>query len=142
VARRLSLLFLAVASPLVVLTFFLPGPVAEYLFTTLVMAYPVALIALAVARRGRLGPLAVPLVSLLVILEACGLGMLVLRGRVADGPWIGGLPAAAAVQLYGLGLVPLLLVTLVYALTFDRYELRAEDLERLEKARRDADDAR
>ena len=58
------------------------------------------------------------------------------RGHVLDGPWIGGLPMGAAVQLYGLWLTPLLLVALVYALTFDRFELTQEDLDRLEEHRR------
>jgi hypothetical protein len=42
---------------------------------------------------------------------------------------------AAAIQLYGLFFGPLLLVALVYALTFDRFELTDEALERLELLR-------
>jgi hypothetical protein len=91
------------------------------------------LIAAAVARKGNLGPLARPLALLLVLLESSLAGMLLLRGRVFDGPWLGGLPAAAAIQLYGLWLAPLLVVGLVYALSFDSYELRAEDIDRLER---------
>jgi hypothetical protein len=138
VARRFALLFLALASPLVLVLFFMPWPFAEALFALLVMGYPVALISVAVARQGRLGPLGLPLLGLLIFLEACSVGMLLLRGRVLDGPWIGGLPLAAAIQLYGLWLAPLVLVALVYALTFDRYELREEDLERLEAWRRES----
>jgi len=95
-----------------------------------------------VARRGGLGPLALPLIALLVFLEGCAVGMLLLRGQVLDGPWFGGLPAAAAVQLYGLWLVPLFLVALVYALTFDRFEMRQEDLDRLDRFNRDAEGGR
>ena len=62
--------------------------------------------------------------------------MLLFRGQVLDGPWFGGLPAATAIQLYGLWLTPLLLVALVYALTFDRFELTQEDLDRLESRKR------
>jgi len=136
-ARRLSLLFLAFASPLLLVLFLIPGPFAETLFSVLVMAYPVALIVVAVAHKGRLGVVGFPLIGLLLFLEACAIGMLVLRGRVLDGPWFGGLPLAAAIQLYGLWLVPLLLVALVYGLTFDRFELRQEDLDRLEEYLRD-----
>jgi hypothetical protein len=139
-ARRVSLLFLALASPVVLLSFLIPGPGAEALFAVLAMGYPVALIALAVARQGRLGPLGVPLLVLLIIFEGCVVAMLLLRGRVLDGPWFGGLPLAAAFQLYGLWLAPLLLVALIYALTFDRYELPEEELERLRALRRDAED--
>jgi hypothetical protein len=133
VARRISLLFLALASPLILVLFFMPWFWAEVLFAVLVMGYPVALIVVAVARKGRLGPLGLPLIALLIFLEACAVGMLALRGHVVDGPWFGGLPLAAAIQLYGLWLVPLLLVALAYALTFDRFELRQEDLDRLQR---------
>lgn len=139
-ARKIAILYLALASPLVLLSFCLHGVFAEYLFAVLAMAYPVALIAMAVARHGELGPLAVPLGLLLLILEGCALAMLLLRGRVMDAPWIGGLPAAAAVQLYGLWLLPLVLVALAYALSFDAFEMSAQDLERFESATRNDGD--
>jgi hypothetical protein len=139
-ARRIALLFLAIASPLLLALFLMPWPWAETLFSLLVMAYPVALIVVAVARKGRLGLVGLPLIGLLLFLEACALGMLVLRGRVLDGPWFGGLPLAAAIQLYGLWLVPLLLVALAYGLTFDRFELRQEDLDRLDEYLRERED--
>ena len=136
-ARRIALLFLAVASPLILVLFLLPGSTAETIFALLVMGHPVALIVVAVARRGGLGLLGLPLLVLLLFLEACAVGMLLFRGQVLDGPWFGGLPAAAAIQLYGVWLVPLLLVALVYALTFDRFEMRKEDLDRYEAYRRE-----
>ena len=132
-ARKLSLAFLAIASPVMLVLFLMPWPFAEVLFALLVMGYPVALIIVAVARNGKLGHLGIPLTLLLVFLEACAIGMLFLRGHVTDAPWFGGLPAAAAIQLYGLFLTPLLLVALTYALTFDRFEMKQEDLDRLEK---------
>jgi hypothetical protein len=130
-ARTISLWFLAVASPLLLVLFTVPVPGAEELFAVLVMVYPVALIVLAVARNGRVGVLAIPLGVLLVFLVACAVAMLALRGQVLTAPWLGGLPLGAAVQLYGVWLAPLLLVALAYALTFDRFELRQEDLDRL-----------
>jgi len=129
--RKLSLAFLAIASPVVLLLFLVPWSWADELFTLLVMGYPVALIVVAVGRRGTLGPLGVPLLLLLIFLEACAIGMLALRGHVLDGPWFGGLPGAAAIQLYGLFMTPLLFVALAYALTFDRFEIREKDLDRL-----------
>ena len=130
-ARKLSLMFLAIASPVMLALFFMPWPWVDWAFAVLVMAYPVALIVVGVSRDGRLGPVGLPLLALLLFLEACGVGMLLLRGHVLDGPWFGGLPLAAAIQLYGVFLVPLLLVALTYALTFDRFEMRDEDLDRL-----------
>lgn len=130
-ARRISLWFLAVASPVMLVLFMLPWGWARAVFAMLVMAYPPAVIAIAVGRRGLPRPLRMPLLILLVFLELCVAGMLLFRDRVLEGPWFGGLPAAAAIQLYGVFLTPLLLVALVYALTFDRFEIRNEDLERL-----------
>ncbi len=59
--------------------------------------------------------------------------MLLLRGRVLEAPWAAGLPLAAAIQLYGMWLAPLALVALAYALTFESFALRGEDLERLRR---------
>lgn len=138
--RRIALLFLSLASPLILVLVFMPWTFSETLFAVLVMGYPVALIATAAAGRGRLGPLGLPLLGLLILLEGCAVGMLLLRGRVLDGPWFGGLPLAAAIQLYGVWLAPLLLVVVVYAVTFDRFELREKDLDRLDQYLRDRED--
>ncbi len=135
-ARRFALLFLGLASPAMVVCSWFSGFVAELCFVLLVMAFPVALIALAVARNGKLGPLWLPLAALTLILEACGVAMLLLRGQILEAPWFAGFPVAAAIQIYGLWLGPLLLVALAYGLTFDRWELREEDLRRF-NARRD-----
>jgi hypothetical protein len=132
-ARTMSLVFLAVASPVMLALFLMPWPWAQSVFAVLVMGYPVALIVVAVGGRQGLGPLGIPLLVLLIFLEACAVGMLLLRGHVTDAPWFGGLPLAAAIQLYGLFLTPLLLVALSYALTFDRFEMKQEDLDRLEE---------
>lgn len=99
------------------------------------MAFPAALITLAVARDG-LGPLKAPLAALTIVLEVCGIAMLLLQGQVLQGPWFGGFPVAAAIQVYGLWLGPLLLVALAYGLTFDRWELPEEDLRRFDARRR------
>lgn len=139
-ARRIALLFVAVASPLLLVLFAVPWSGAEAVFAVLVMAYPVALIALAVSRDGRIGPLGLPLLALLILLEGCAAGMLILRGQVLTAPWVGGLPLAAAIQLYGVWLAPLLIVALAYALTFDRYELRQHDLDRFARLIRDREE--
>ncbi len=134
-ARRSALLFLGLASPAVVVCSWFSGFAAELCFILLVMAFPAALITLAVARDG-LGPLKAPLAALTIVLEVCGIAMLLLQGQVLQGPWFGGFPAAAAIQVYGLWLGPLLLVALAYGLTFDRWELPEEDLRRFDARRR------
>lgn len=137
-ARRLALLFLGLASPAVLVCSWFSGFVAELCFIVLVMAFPVALIIFATTRNGKLGPLKMPLAVLVIVLEVGGVAMLVLRGQVLEGPWFGAFPVAAAIQIYGLWLAPLLLVALAYGLTFDRWGLPEEDLRRFD-ARRGVD---
>ena len=131
--RRAILAFLAVSSPLILLTFVVGGPVAEVLFGLLSVLFPVALIALGAQRGGSLGPLLWPLAALAAILAGCVAAMLLLRGRILDAPWLGGLPLATAVQVYGVFLLPLGLVSFAYAWTFDRFGLRQEDLDELRR---------
>lgn len=131
--KRAALLFLASASPLILISFTPGFPLGPILFAVLAVAFPVGLIVLGASRAGRLGRLAGPVAGLLVILEGCLLGMLALAGRVLDAPWVGGLPLAAALQLYGMWLGPLVLVALAYALTFESFSLRDEDLEQLDR---------
>jgi hypothetical protein len=133
VVKRAALIFVAASSPLILLSFFLPEPAGPLAFTVLAVAFPVALIGLGAARNGRLGPLAAPLLVLLLLLEGCVVGMLVLRGKVLETPWLGGLPLPAAIQIYAMWLLPLGLIALAYALTFDRFSLTEADLRRLRR---------
>lgn len=132
-ARRAALFFLACSSPALLLAFATGTPAGDVAFALLGTAFPVALIALGAQRRGSLGPLLWPLVALLLILEAAFVVMLALRGGVLTSPWVGGLPLATAVQFYGLFLLPLVLVSLAYAWTFERFGLRQEDLDELRR---------
>ncbi len=132
-ARRAALAFLAGSSPVLLLTFVVGTPAGEAVFALLAMAFPVALIALGAQRHGSLGPLRWPLAVLLLILEAGIVTMLALRGSILTAPWLGGLPLAAAVQFYGLFLLPLGLVAFAYAWTFERFSLRQEDLDELRR---------
>jgi uncharacterized membrane protein len=130
VPRRLAAAFLAIASPIVLVLCVVPGAIAEWSFALLVAAYPVALILFAVGGRRRLGVLGLGLIGLLILLESSVIVLLLLRGRVVDGPWVVGLPAAAVVQVVGLCLIPLPLVGLLYAMNFDRFGLAAGEPER------------
>lgn len=129
--RRVILGFVAACSLASLAIFFVDATWVAWVFTGVVAAFPIALIALAVVRNGRLGPLAIPLLVLLLILEAAFAAMLALAGKVETAPWFGGLPAAAAILIYGVFLAPFLLVVLAYAMTFDRFALRDADLEAL-----------
>lgn len=142
-ARRLALLFLSLGPPAILVCGWCEGFVAELCFILLVMAFPTALIILAVARNGKVGPLLLPLVVLTLNLEAGGCALLFMRGKILDGPWFGGLPGGTAIQIYGLWLGPLFLVAFAYGWAFDRWELRDEDLrryrERCEQCGRETD---
>ena len=59
--------------------------------------------------------------------------MVIYRDNVLGGAWVGGLPLAAAVQIYILWLLPLLLVSFAYGLTFDGFSLKEEDLAELDR---------
>ncbi len=130
-ARRVALAFLALSSPAMLLALVAGTLAGEVIFTLLAAAFPVALSALGAQRHGSLGPLLWPLAALLLILEAGMVAMLVLRGSILTAPWLGGLPLAMAVQVYGLFLLPLALVSLAYAWSFERFGLRREDLDEL-----------
>jgi hypothetical protein len=158
-SRRAALL--TVLSLLLIVCLLVPGETSAHLFALLAVALPVVLIALAVHRpagpvapedaaapgaarvhgrvRGRVRSrglgggraLGLSLVLLLMILEGAVIGVLRLSG--VERPAVAGLPPAAVVQLVGLWLLPLPLVALAYALTFDRSGITREDLEALRR---------
>lgn len=138
--RRICLLFLAVASPMILVLFMMPWSRSDVVFAALVVGYPVALIGVAVGREDGLRGLGVVVLFLFVLLEASVLGMYALRGSVMEAPWVGGLPLVAAIQLYGLWLMPLFVVPLAYALTFDRFEMTPEDLVRLQRLKKTSEE--
>jgi hypothetical protein len=86
-------------------------------------------------RNGRLGRLVYPFALFFVVLFG-GLAAVLLLPPAdpADLTLWFGLPPRAAVLLYGVGLLPLLIVPVVYALTFDEMTLGADDWERIRKA--------
>lgn len=138
--QRLAPAVLAVAALLILLFSFRGGAVAAVGFAVLAAAFPFALMVLGVMRQGRLGRAVLPIGLALAIVELSLVGMLVFRGRVLDGPWFGGLPAALAFQIYGIFLLPLAVIALGFAFTFRRFGVDEKDLERLrELAPKDPD---
>lgn len=128
---RLNRAFLAVGALLILATSVSGGVGAEVVFAGVAVAYPFVLMAIGAERDGRLGRAAIAIVALLVIVELALVFMLAYRGRVVDGPWLGGLPLALAWQLYGVFLLPLAVSALGFALTFRRFGVGDRDLERL-----------
>jgi len=98
----------------------------------------VATIVLGAARRdGGVGRLALPFVLIYVLLVVGFGAVLSMPAETgADAPLWLGLPRRAAIVLYGIGILPLFLLPLAYAFTFESMTLRDDDLARIAAARR------
>lgn len=140
--RRFTLLAIVLALSAIgaaYLSAFLPGGVpgwAAWVMAIGIAALMTATMALGAARRGRLGRLRLPLAATFLILAAGFGAALYLPPLDAAAPavlWLG-LPPGAAIILYGIGILPLLVVPVAYALTFDESTLSAADLETLRAA--------
>ena len=96
------------------------------------------MLVLGVARRaGGVGRLALPFLFIYaVLLVGFGLALGLSPEPDATGLWLG-LPRRAAIVIYGIGVLPLFLLPLAYALTFESMTLREEDLARIAAAKRD-----
>lgn len=110
---------------------------AGWLFAAGVTGALVATLALGAMRRDRgLGRLAAPFVLMTVMIGAGFIAVFALPDLGASEPLLLGLPRRAAIVLYGIGLLPTLVLPVAYARTFADQTLRPEDLERvLETAR-------
>jgi hypothetical protein len=97
----------------------------------------VSLIALGAVRQGRgLGPLRLPLAfTFLVLVGGFGAALSLPASEASGVRLYGGLPLRAAFVLYGVGLLPLFFLPLVYAMTFDSLTLTEADLERVRAMR-------
>ena len=147
--RRAALIVLALSFCAVALGYagaFRPGDApswAAWLVLLGMAAAHVGVMVLGAQRRGRLGALA-PVFAFVFLVLVTGLGAaLVLPDQTdAAGLWLG-LPPRAAIVVYGVGLLPFLVLPLAYALTFERQGLDPEDWTRLremsERAREGTD---
>lgn len=102
----------------------------------LALGIPVALGAIMIlgAARGRrgIGPLKIPfafVVAVLVIGFGAALALPATEGPLSQ-LWLG-LPARAAIVIYGVGLLPIIVLPVAYALTFETQTLSAEDVEQV-----------
>ena len=115
---------------------FLPGGTPAWAPWLLAVGIPAALGAIMIlgAARGRMGvgPLKYPF-GFVVATLAVGFGA-ALALPATEGPlsnlWLG-LPARAAIVIYGIGLLPIIVLPVAYALTFESQTLNAEDVERV-----------
>jgi len=87
------------------------------------------------AATGRgIGRLALPLAFVWLLLVGGFTVVWIAPAFTTAGLWLG-LPPAAAIVVYGIGLTPLLVLPLAYALTFDSVILQPGDVERVRAAR-------
>lgn len=115
---------------------FLPEGTPAWAPWLLAVGIPVALGAIMIlgAARGRMGigPLKYPIAFVVAVLAIGFCAALALPAT--EGPlsklWLG-LPARAAIVIYGIGLLPIIVLPVAYALTFESQTLSAEDVERV-----------
>lgn len=113
----------------------------------LALGIPVALAAIMIlgAARGRrgIGSLKIPFAFVALVL-VIGFGA-ALALPATEGPlstlWLG-LPARAAIVIYGVGLLPIVVLPIAYALTFETQTLSADDVERVRALARENQSAK
>ncbi len=130
--RSVALTVLAVGSPLLLVAFWVGGPVGTAVAALLVGLLPAALFALGVGSRLR--RLRRRLAFWILLLALSG-GVLAVYG-LASGSWAhvwwAGFPLPTALLIYGVGLGMLIATGVFYALAFDRLGIDRGELERLE----------
>ena len=106
------------------------------------IAVPIALTAIMIlgAVRGDkdIGRLRIPFVFVALILIVGFLAALMLPASESptSSLWLG-LPARAAIVIYGIGVLPIIVLPVAYALTFETQTLNAEDVERVRELGRE-----
>jgi len=123
---------------------FLPSGTPGWAPWLLALGIPVSIGAMMVlgATRGRrgVGPLKIPFVFVVVTLAVgFGAALFLPAAESADSTLWLGLPARAAIVIYGIGLFPIILLPVAYALTFETQTLTAEDLEQVRALARETE---
>ena len=121
---------------------FLDGGPPAWAPWLLALGIPIALGAIMIlgAARGRLGigPLKYPfafVVAMLAIGFCAALALPATESPLST-LWLG-LPARAAIVIYGIGLLPIIVLPVAYALTFETQTLNAEDVARVRELARE-----
>jgi len=143
--RPLSLQCIGISALAILLAYlsaFLPGgapPWAPWLFVVGMSLMLVSTMALGAAQAGRPGGPALPwLLILFLLLGAFGAALALPAEEGPSGRVLLGLPLRAALVLYGVGILPVILMPILYARTFHRWVLRPGDVEAVRDAARRA----
>lgn len=136
--KRVALATVAAATLLIGIAYasaFLPGGAPAWAAWLCMLGTAFAMVAAMVmgahSARRPLGALVWPFAFTLVVLIAGFSAALLLPEPTATSPLWLGLPPGAAVIMYGVGLLPLLVLPLAYALTFDARTLTPADIARI-----------
>jgi hypothetical protein len=140
--KRLALGALLASTLLIAVAYasaFLPGGTPAWAPWCMAMGIPGVLagvMVLGAVRDGAgLGRLAWPLAFVVAALAlGFGLALGLPATEAAGAPLYLGLPLRAAIVLYGIGLMPIAVLPVAYALTFSTQTLTAEDVERVRQA--------
>lgn len=137
-AARLALTAASIAIAIAYATAFKSGGAPTWAPWLLAFGIPVALVAVMVmgaARdRGGIKKLAMPFAFVGVLLTlgfALALGLP--ANESAQSSLYLGLPLRAALVIYGVGLIPIVVLPVAYALTFETQTLNSEDLDKVRK---------
>jgi len=117
---------------------FVPGAstVGAWLMALGLATMIVSLMTLGAVRAGRsLGALRLPLLITFVAIAGSFIAALSLPAEGAGSAVVLGFPLRAAIVIYGVGLVPLVMLPVVYAMTFDEMTLSEDDLARVREVR-------
>lgn len=126
---------------------FFPGGAPSWAPWLLALGIPIAIGAIMIlgATRGRrgVGPLKIPFAFVVATLAAgfCAALVLPASENPSSELWLG-LPARAAIVIYGIGLLPTIVLPIAYALTFESQTLTAEDIERVRSLAREIEKER
>ena len=145
VTRRAALLALIAGMLAIAIGYaaaFLPGGPPAWAPWLLAVGIPVALGAIMIlgAARGRMGigRLKYPFAFVVAVLAIgfCAALALPATESPLSRLWLG-LPARAAIVIYGIGLLPIIVLPVAYALTFETQTLNAEDMARVRELARE-----
>lgn len=114
-----------------------PAPWAPWMFA---LGVPGAVVGIMVmgagrGRTGGVGRLIVPMMFVgLALTSGFGLALGLPANEGATSALVLGLPLRAAIIMYGIGLMPIVVLPVAYALTFETQTLNAADIERVRRA--------